>query len=41
MEEKALIEIINSEMGIDLPPDILFSAMRFQLQAVVNQYDRN
>jgi hypothetical protein len=36
MEEQSLIEIINSEMGIDLPPAISFEAMRLQLQALVN-----
>ena len=36
MEEQSLIEIINNEMGIDLPPAISFEAMRLQLQALVN-----
>ena len=36
MEEQSLIEIINSEMGIDLPAAISFEAMRLQLQAQVN-----
>jgi len=36
MEEEALIEIINSEMGLELPLHMPFTGIRLQLQAVVN-----
>jgi hypothetical protein len=36
MEDQPLIQIINTEMGINLPTHISFAAMRLQLQAVVN-----
>ncbi|MES1223506.1 MAG: hypothetical protein ABUT20_48875 [Bacteroidota bacterium] len=41
MEEQSLIEIINNEMGIDLPGNISFAGMRLQLQAVVNDLIKN
>jgi hypothetical protein len=37
MEEQSLIEIINSEMDLQLPPHMAFEEMRQKLQAIVNQ----
>jgi stress response protein SCP2 len=37
MEEQSLTEIINYQMGLDLPPKISFDQMRQQLQAAINE----
>src|SRR5450432_3586905 len=37
MEVQSLTEIINYEMGLDLPPKISFDQMRQQLQAAINE----
>ena len=37
MEEQSLIEIINSEMDLELPLTMAFEEMRQKLQAVINQ----
>jgi hypothetical protein len=36
MEAAALVQFINSEMGLDLPPHIPFSDLRLRLQAAVS-----
>jgi hypothetical protein len=36
MEEEELIQVINNDMGLALPPRIPFSDLRLRLQAVIN-----
>src|SRR5450432_555739 len=37
MEVQSLTEIINYEMGLDLPPKISFDQMRQQLQSAIDE----